>query len=81
MCLTTQSADQEEVLNGVEHAVLSNVLSVFAFLDSFVHPITTLHVDLSSKRVIPGSISQPIVFTRSVRQCCPLSPLLSVPSN
>ena len=72
------SVDQEKAFDRVSHQYLCNVLKAFGLSDTFIRWITTLYTDISSCVIVNQHVSAPIAVRRSVRQGCPLSPLLYI---
>ena len=72
------SLDQEKAFDRVNHNYLMSVLRFYGFDNNFVKWIEILYNDISSSVVVNGHISDPFNVRRSVRQGCPLSPLLYI---
>ena len=70
--------DQAKAFDRVSHTYLIRVLEAFGFGPSFIRWITVLYTDISSSVIVNGHISAELSIQRSVRQGCPLSPLLYV---
>lgn len=72
------SLDQEKAFDRVDHTYLMSVLRYYRFSNNFLKWIKLLYHDISSSVLVNGNISKPFKLTRSVRQGCPLSPLLYI---
>ena len=72
------SLDQEKAFDRVDHNYLMSVLKYYGFCNNFLNWIKLLYHDISSSVIVNGHISDPFKLTRSVRQGCPLSPLLYI---
>ena len=72
------SLDQEKAFDRVDHVYLLDVLTHYGLNDNFIKWIKILYTDISSAIIVNNHISNPFKITRSVRQGCPLSPLLYV---
>ena len=70
------SLDQEKAFDRVSHTYLLNLLKEYGF--RFQNWIRILYSDIYSAVLVNGSVSDKFKITRSVRQGCPLSPLLYV---
>ena len=72
------SLDQEKAFDRVDHSYLHNILKMYGFDDKFLTWIKILYKEISSSVIVNNHISDSFNITRSVRQGCPLSPLLYV---
>ena len=72
------SLDQEKAFDRVSHTYLLNLLKEYGFSQRFQNWIRILYSDIYSAVLVNGSVSDKFKITRSVRQGCPLSPLLYV---
>ena len=72
------SLDQEKAFDRVDHNYLISVLTYYGFHNDFLSWIKLLYHDISSSVIVNGHISDSFKITRSVRQGCPLSPLLYI---
>ena len=70
--------DQEKAFDRVSHEYLFKVIKSFGFGPNFQKWIKILYKDIKSKIIVNGFLSQPININRSVRQGCPIAPLLYV---
>ena len=74
------STDQEKAFDRVNHTYMLSVLKYFGFTfsENFIRWISIIYNDISSAVIVNKHVSTPFPFKRSVRQGCPLSPLLYV---
>ena len=72
------STDQEKAFDRVDHSYLLYMLKKYGFNDDFVRWISIMYYDISSAVIVNGHVSSTFPVQRSVRQGCPLSPLLYV---
>ena len=72
------SLDQEKAFDRIDHRYLLNLMLKFGFGPKFCRWISILYNDIQSSVIVNQHISEPFKVTRSVRQGCPLSPLLYV---
>ena len=72
------SLDQEKAFDLVDWAFLLRVLQTMNFGPSFFHWIQLFYTQISSSVLVNGEQSESFFVSRSVRQGCPLSPLLYV---
>ena len=72
------STDQEKAFDRVDHTYMLRILRHFGFSENFVNWISILYKDISSAVIVNGHVSNSFPVQRSVRQGCPLSPLLYV---
>lgn len=70
--------DQEKAFDRVSWPYMFETLNSFGFSKDFIHWIKLLYHDISSSVIVNHFISEPFSIKRSVRQGCPLSPLLYV---
>ena len=74
----TLSLDQEKAFDRVDHQYLFNILNHYGFSEIFINWIKLLYNNISSAVLVNNHISEQFQITRSVRQGCPLSPLIYV---
>ena len=72
------NVDQEKAFDRVSHKFLFQVIEKFGFGVQFQNYIKTLYSGLNSKVLVNGFLSKPIDVKRSVRQGCPIAPLLYI---
>ena len=72
------SLDQEKAFDRVDHTYLLELLKTYGFSQNFLKWIRILYTDICSSVLVNGHVSESFNVTRSVRQGCPLSPLLYV---
>ena len=72
------SIDQEKAFDRVNHQYMLSTLKAFGLGKKFVRWIATLYTDINSCVIVNQHISPPFAVERSVRQGCPLSPLIYV---
>ena len=72
------SIDQEKAFDRVSHHYMLSTLKAFGLGDKFVRWIATLYSNISSCVIVNQHVSAPFAVERSVRQGCPLSPLIYV---
>ena len=70
--------DQFKAFDRIEHVWLMRVLNAFGFGPDFIQWVGVLYTDLKCSVIVNGHISTEFIFSRGVRQGCPLSPLLYV---
>ncbi|XP_059075477.1 secreted RxLR effector protein 78-like [Cryptomeria japonica] len=70
--------DYEKAYDRVEWEFIIMMLESFGFLGEFCQIVKVLLHDASAQIDINGSLSTPIVLSRSIRQGCPLAPSLFV---
>ena len=75
---TILSLDQEKAFDRVDWVFLFHTLSRFAFGPSFISWVRLLYTDVRSTVLLNGYPSDSFRPSRSVRQGCPLSPLLYI---
>ena len=72
------STDQEKAFDRVDHTYISTILKTFGFKDTFIRWIDILYNNIFSSVIVNNHISTSFPVQRSVRQGCPLSPLIYV---
>ena len=72
------SLDQEKAFDRVDHNYLLDLLKMYGFSQNFLKWIRILYTDICSSVLVNGHVSESFNVTRSVRQGCPLSPLLYI---
>ena len=72
------STDQEKAFDRVDHSYMLLVLKHFGFSDDFIRWISIIYNDISSAVIVNNHVSTTFPVKRSVRQGCPLSPLIYV---
>ena len=72
------STDQEKAFDRVDHSYLLYILKKYGFNDNFIRWISIMYNDISSAVIVNGHVSSTFPVQRSVRQGCPLSPLLYI---
>ena len=72
------SLDQEKAFDRIDHRYLLNLMVKFGFGPNFCKWISLLYNGIQSSVIVNQHITEPFQVTRSVRQGCPLSPLLYV---
>ena len=72
------SVDQEKAFDRVNHYYLIKTLAAYGLGEKFIRWIALLYTDINSSVIVNQHISSPFPVDRSVRQGCPLSPLLYV---
>ena len=72
------SLDQEKAFDRVSHDYILNILNYYGFSPEFQRWIKLLYSNISSSVIVNGHISPTFPITRSVRQGCPLSPLIYI---
>ena len=72
------SLDQEKAFDRVNHTYLFNILEQYGFSADFRKWVQILYTDIYSSVIVNNHISDRFKLTRSVRQGCPLSPLLYI---
>ena len=70
--------DQAKAFDKVSHEYMIEVLKAFGFGDSFISWVEVLYNNIESRVLVNGHLSSSFPVTRSLRQGCPLSPLLYV---
>ena len=70
--------DQEKAFDKVSHNYLFKVIEKFGFGTNFCRWITILYNKMESKILVNGYMSKKIDILRSVRQGCPIAPLLYI---
>ena len=70
--------DQSKAFDRVDHQFLTTVLEIAGFESEFRKWISILCLNLQAVVQVNGKCSKAFVIERSVRQGCPLSPLLYV---
>lgn len=72
------SVDFEKAYDTLRRDFLFDSLHKLGLPPAFVHQVTTLHKDTTTKVQINGHLSNPILLSTGVRQGCPLAPLLFI---
>ena len=72
------SLDQEKAFDRVDHKYIITLLTHYGFNHNFLSWIKLLYLDINSSVIVNGHISPAFKITRSVRQGCPLSPLIYI---
>ena len=72
------NVDQEKAFDRVSHKYLFKVIKKFGFGCNFQKWIQLLYTNLESKVQINGHVSDTIQIFRSIRQGCPVAPLLYI---
>ena len=72
------STDQEKAFDRVDHSYLLLILKRFGFTDDFIRWISILYNNILSSVLVNNHVSDVFRVERSVRQGCPLSPLLYI---
>lgn len=72
------SLDQEKAFDRVNWSFLHATLHSMGFSPSLIGRVDLLYDNVRSSVNVTGHISMSLPLSRVVRQCCPLSPLLSV---
>ena len=72
------STDQEKAFDRVDHSYLLLILRKFGFTDDFIRWISILYNNIHSSVIVNNHVSDAFCVERSVRQGCPLSPLLYI---
>ena len=72
------NVDQEKAFDRVSHKYLVKVIQKFGFGENFQKWITMLYTNLESRVQINGHLSGTINIFRSIRQGCPVAPLLYI---
>ncbi|KAH7955665.1 hypothetical protein HPB52_002808 [Rhipicephalus sanguineus] len=66
--------DQAKAFDRVKHRYMLEVLREFGFPGDFVRLVELLYRDLSCNVVVNGSATAGFIYTRGIRQGCPLGP-------
>lgn len=72
------STDQEKAFDRIDHTYMLHILQRFGFTENFIKWIKILYNGISSSVIVNNHISDTFLVERSVRQGCPLSPLLYI---
>ena len=70
--------DQEKAFDRVSHDYLLKVMQSFGFGPNFLRWIKILYTNLKSRIIVNGYFTNIIEINRSVRQGCPIAPLLYI---
>ena len=68
--------DQKKAFDRVDHDFLFYTLERFGFAQETIGWVRTLYCGITSQVLVNGHVSESFPVTRSVRQGCPLSPML-----
>lgn len=72
------SLDQAKAFDRVRHSYLFGLLGEFGLPESFVEVIKLLYSELRCSVLVNGSTTDEFMYTRGIRQGCPLGPTLFV---
>ena len=72
------STDQEKAFDRIDHSYISIILKTFGFKYTFIRWVNILYNNIFSSIIVNNHISTSFPVQRSVRQGCPLSPLIYV---
>ena len=72
------SVDQEKAFDRVSHRYLFDTLKHFGFGDVLINWVKILYKNIYSRVLVNGFTSEAIDIGRSVRQGCPIAPLLYI---
>ena len=72
--------DMQKAFDRVSHFYLFRVLHAMGFGPEFIRWVEVYYTGISASVIVNGHVSDPFAIGRSVRQSCPLSPLLYVMS-
>ena len=72
------NVDQEKAFDRVAHIYIFNTLLKFGFGEVFINWVKILYKNIFSRIIVNGFTSEIINIKRSVRQGCPIAPLLYV---
>ena len=76
--LAILSIDQQKAFDRVDHTWLMKTIDAYNLGPYFKTWITTLYTNAHSHLIINNTLTSPIQIEKSVRQGCPLSPLLYI---